>query len=901
MSKNLMYSNSEYTRSYSGLCGVELNASASITSPNRMAYCENMYKDYDADGADVIESIPGFRKIISIEENIHSLYYHKSSKGDDHIIVHSENKLRRFPITNIDGIITGNHPHIATLENTKSKGFFFGGYLYIMDGVRIVRVGEDGKCCEVCGDDNPAYIPTTYVSGVKYEERSLLTDKFKEDFLVADPSSYFCSTDGLKYKVIDPLQRYCAVCGVEDYVTGDIHIPSFVTLFDLEYKVTEISDFAFDGNTRITAVYISEGISRVGICAFYGCTALKTAVTPATLGELSNGIFTDCISLDTLYLGGGIKSFGLSSLNNCTALKSIHYALDTDSYAKISGTSEVSNREIIYESEYKAVTLAFPMHSDTLQVEWVKVNGNECAFDTVTKKGLITHVLLRFDTISDATGVEVKVQGVMTELRMSFDGRNDSEGDGIRGYDAVMGCRVAAVFDGRIFFSGNPDLPNTVIYTDTPALGKRDEFYVSRYSYFNDGVGGYKVRNMLAVRDMLAVFKEGDDGTGSIFYHKRESTSSNYVSTIYPVAYVHSGICALGDAISFLDDPVFLTTEGVSALNSENINYQRSVACRSHNVNFYLLKEDLRSAELCSWKGYLVVGTGSRIYLADSRATFSHSTKNREYEWFVLSGIGTHRDDNTLYVYADEPIDNSIVDVNKCGQPVEEDVVIYSIVASPGVTYYYIIRNGKKYRVWPTGEKYGGFFTPASCFMAYGEHLFFGNSAGDVCVFNNDKRGIAPDYLKNDPNFDAQEYAKEMGNKIHPYYYTFDSHKVRYVIKTALDDCGIPHLTKNTVKKSLVVKARAYYPDSITCEAVTDKGKSVYVGSLPYADTDFGNLDFDSSVFTAGRYTSTALPEKEKKWIEKQIILSADKFRSPISVYSITYRYTIRGKIKNNA
>ena len=51
--------------------------------------------------------------------------------------------------------------------------------------------------------------------------------------------------------------------------------------------------------------------------------------------------------------------------------------------------------------------------------------------------------------------------------------------------------------------------------------------------------------------------------------------------------------------------------------------------------------------------------------------------------------------------------------------------------------------------------------------------------------------------------------------------------------------------------------------------------------------------------WSISKYTATALPEKEKRWIEKQVILSTEKYASPISVYSISYRYTIKGKIKN--
>ena len=54
--KNLIYSNAEYTQTYGGFKGIELNAASLSTSRARLAYAENMYKDYDGDGADVIEN-----------------------------------------------------------------------------------------------------------------------------------------------------------------------------------------------------------------------------------------------------------------------------------------------------------------------------------------------------------------------------------------------------------------------------------------------------------------------------------------------------------------------------------------------------------------------------------------------------------------------------------------------------------------------------------------------------------------------------------------------------------------------------------------------------------------------------------------------------------------------------
>jgi hypothetical protein len=67
-----------------------------------------------------------------------------------------------------------------------------------------------------------------------------------------------------------------------------------------------------------------------------------------------------------------------------------------------------------------------------------------------------------------------------------------------------------------------------------------------------------------------------------------------------------------------------------------------------------------------------------------------------------------------------------------------------------------------------------------------------------------------------------------------------------------------------------------------------------------FSDTqlDFENLDFAAMSFFGEKRMSVPVSEKEKDWIEKQISLYSDKFRSPIGVYSISYRYRLRGRIK---
>ena len=895
--RNLIYSTAEYTHCYGDFKGIELNGGSLITSKARLAYAQNMYKDYEGDGADVIESIPGFRCFAHYGKRIHALYCQRSSSGgEDHIIVHVADKLMRHPVSDIHKKNCVGE-EIATLRDGKSFGFEYGKFFYVMDTRSIFRIDDNGECVKVGEEGAYPYVPTTYVSGEAYEQRNLLTDKFKEEFYIADPAAYLYSTEGLKITVTDPYLRYCSVSGIDENVVGDVYLPAYVNIGGDSYKVASVGEYAFADNPRITAVYVAIGITSIERSAFSGCTNLKKVVTPSSLITIGQRAFYDCTSLSEFYLGAGVNTIGEGAFLHDNALTHVNYALTQYELTRINGSDNLKASTYTYNSSYGTIRISLPMHDDVLSITELSVDGVTRDATTETKDGKVKGVILNFPSLCDTTGVKVIVSGELVPLDDGWSADMTAYDPGTP-YEAVLRCTTAEVFDGRIFFSGNPSLPNTVFYTERTKAGQDGALYVGRYNYLNDGVGGYKVKSMLAVRDMLAVFKEGDDGSGSIFYHKREFTGYDMVDTLYPVAYVHSGISSVGGCISFLDDPVFLSREGLMGLNSENINYQRNIACRSHNVNFALLKEDLSHTSLCEWLGYLVLGVDGKVFLADSRAIFSHPTGSREYEWFMLTDIGAYTDDLPVYRYASDPFADAEVHPSKVGEMVD-----YWDVQSMDFgyeLYHYVTERTKKYRVIPTSERYGGTFHPATAFLSYKDLLFFTTDDGHVCVFNNDMRGIAPESVRSAPDFDEDEYQKYMSNRIHPEYYSFQSHTPTYVVRTALDNCGVPHLTKSTVKNSLVIKAKSYTPDAIACEVITDANDPVSVGSFPQGGLGFDDFSFISAPWYVSRYTSAALPEHEKRWIEKQITLSANSFESPISIYSISYRYVIKGRIKNN-
>lgn len=878
----------EYTRSYSNLGGVALGGSGSQIPPTRLSYAENVWRDYDGDGHGLIESVPGYRSIVNLGSPIRSIRLYKD-KYADYLIVTSGKQIYRIPVMERDNYTPT--PPIGTLEAEDGTAFNLLGSHYITDGTRILKVGATGNATPLGDNEEDVYIPTTYRGGVRYEQRNLLTDRFKEEHAIADPTHYTYGTPVLNYVILDNELGTCMVSGVSDVnYPGVWYIPSVTTINGKEFRVTEIGRYALASCIYMTELYIAEGIERINNLAFNHCIRLTKAVLPRSVTSTGNAIFSECTHLTDVYIGSGIKVIGISMLSGCISVNTVNFGGNEDTFEGIEGIDALDGKTIIYNSEDRRVAMRFKLTTPCVSVTAVKEDGVDIPYTTVTENGRVVAVIAVSERAWDNT-VECVIHGVAEPTTTSF----GYPGAALSGMAAIGGCTVSEAFDGRIFLSGNRELPNTVFYSSPRRDGTDTSLYFGELNYFTDGVGAYRVVDILSVRDALAVFKSGDDGAGSIYYHTPSVGPDDYMSRIYPVSYVHSGISAVGGATSFFDDPVFLTKSGLYALTKKAINYERSVACRSENVNYSLLSKNLSGASVTEWCGYLVIGIGEAVYLADSRARYADDSGNMQYEWFLLSGIGHYQNSTRVYRY-DSYSRGEYLSHRDEGAPVTGEV--WSVTEEDGTVIYYTEESGKKYTVYPTEEEVGGDFSEASVYLGCDSLLFFGTTDGEICVFNNDKRGEAPEYINAGADFDPLEYRRLMAKRIHPDFYSFDHHAPTYIIRTAYDNCAIPHLTKSTVKHSLVLKYRTYSSANIRCEVGTDAGKYTEAASFPGGELSFDDINFECLSMALGDYHTVPISEKEKGWVEKQITIRSDGFRAPIGIYQITYRYTVKGRIK---
>ena len=155
----------------------------------------------------------------------------------------------------------------------------------------------------------------------------------------------------------------------------------------------------------------------------------------------------------------------------------------------------------------------------------------------------------------------------------------------------------------------------------------------------------------------------------------------------------------------------------------------------------------------------------------------------------------------------------------------------------------------------------------------------------------------SPMELAEDGDFDAEEYSREMKNAIHPSFYSFDSHAVRYAVATVWDDCGEPGKTKDSVAGSLVIRLKCQTNSRIRCEVGTD-GSYSYLGEFGCGRLGFGELDFSGLSLSGERYMNLPIRESRRGWMEKSVSVWSEDYCRPFGIARISFDYTVKGRPK---
>lgn len=479
----------------------------------------------------------------------------------------------------------------------------------------------------------------------------------------------------------------------------------------------------------------------------------------------------------------------------------------------------------------------------------------------------------------------------------------------------ITRCTIATIFDNRIFLSGNPRYPKHIFWSGiVKETGRPDPTYFGILNYDQEGVSDAPVVAMLPVADTLMVLKRDAEGEGSVLFHTPSSTGDNVYARTYPSAQGLSGVGCLGASINFRDDPIFLSKYGVEAMGQLSVRYERAIEHRSSLVDAKLLNCDLSKASVAEWEGYLLVLCEGKIFMADSRQMFTHESGVTQYEWYYLEDIGVYAGQYNEFVFAEMPPDitreeilelTNGIEIQEASAVIGEEGTVENLIGqtanlqgnrinlaktADGRNLFYITlamrdehgnENGEKvrYYVEQTEKKIGGKFDPAIMLKVVGSDIFFGTRGGVLCKFNFDKRDKETGMIPNE-------------------YYDFDGRTIFCGVATKMDNCGIPHLTKNTVKRSTVIKTRTFKHSAAKVKVRTNKKAFRQVGRIINGRATFDDMDFESFSFSTDDKSLYSINEREKKWVEKQYFIYSDEFRRPFAIHYLAYRYNVAGQYK---
>ncbi len=879
--RNIIKSKAEYTRSYKGLRGV------CYTADNEDAFSEleNMYVDYSA-GGDAVESVPGYRSVINLSGKIYGIYPQRLGTGEEYLIVHAGSSLYRFNVADRDTLASATL--ISEIADSPSVAKCFNDNMFILAGSTIYLVSESGSVSTLSSSSNStAYEPTLFRNGVPYEDKNMLTHTFKEIYEPRDVTDVIRGTPQLVYGNFNSADMTCAVVGINAGYANTVHVPSKFTLNGSTYRVTAIAPGALSMCADMTTLITNPGLESIGKYAVGSCEYLETVKLSSTVRTVSDDAFACCPSLKTVYFGASLAEVGDGIFRESNGVTDIHYALDESALARISGYDQLLKSSVSYHSVSSAVHLAIPISSPIDAIYYLRVNGKSMTYEADLPNKFI---YLTFSDIGATKDLSVLINGRFNTQKIEIDGREPEFSCSVNNAVALLSCTVCEEFDGRLFLTGSPYAKGAVFCCTRTVGGEYSPLYFSVRDYFVDGSGSYGNTALLATQGALAVCKSGDNESGTVYFHtvKEEDGTRSY-----PVSYVQNNLRITGPAYNFNGEALFVTDKGIFTLKGVSGADYRKPVCRTEAINPRVCGILGSDTHFCEWEGYLVVQTGASVYLADPK---SRRGEGEGYDWYPLTDIGIWNNDRKTYRYSTCPRDGYHLHPDSdeiTTAPIQLDVVGTERV-------YYMIDSAarKKYLLYHAGERFAGSFVPACSVASCSGLLFFGSEDGKICVFNSDKRGVAPDEIAAMADFDAEEYAAEMYNKIHPLYYSRLGHSVRFLATTPDDDCGIPYLEKLTVRDSEVAVLKCFRRGSLNCVRVTDTSGAQDAGLIGMSAFGFEDLDFRAISFDPSETASLKCADGDSGWRRKRIALYSDEFYRPFGVYSVSYRYKIKGKLK---
>lgn len=461
----------------------------------------------------------------------------------------------------------------------------------------------------------------------------------------------------------------------------------------------------------------------------------------------------------------------------------------------------------------------------------------------------------------------------------------------------VLKMRDSEIYDGRVFLTDNQENGTLIVYS---ALDNMSYFPIVNYIHIEN----VQLKSILAIsKDLFVLAKDG--GKTGIYLLTEQSTGILLNPSIYTVKGISSTKGCITNAVNFCDCPTFLGKRELNVVTSQNLKMERNIEKRSTLIAPALNKIEEREPILFTFDGYIAIYFDGDLFLGDSRQNYINEQGEREFEWYKIGKVGRYKNqykrytyDNTIYDFLENYLPKKEIVGKTANEPTElgisQNEIIEREIIANGKIYKYKVAvvkimvaedfiNGEivysekidEYLVKEEEDYIGGTFEKASYITSFDGNIYFCNKGG-VYSFNFDKKGLG--------------FMKEN--------YSFDNRTIVSGVATAMDNLNYPDLKKRTIPKSLVIKCKTMPNSTIKVLVRTNKTSFTEYGSFLSGYFDFNKINFNNLTFNTSDQQVFVVDEREKGWLEKQLYLTSDRYQSPFSVYYVTYRYEILGKVK---
>lgn len=809
--------------------GAFTGADFTNTTPEmfRCPYLRNMYKDYTSQNGAAVETRPGFRTLenFEIEENeyVNDIKFFDNPVREEINIEFGVSDTATYQIKSEDNkkvIVVGaagleNEEKVLTVDYPNKRDLGFSASARDVAPITIffkvrrrnsVKVNMpapiiDSTIIEVpTGTNNPEYRIFCFSTTATTAQTAIYTKNTSADADFEESGAYIFTNKNIYLYSNSLMQRINTDEQKNDY--------------KCYYRYGNMSYITANGYKIYELVYsaLTEVNAYVPLYAFLDNAGVVEIINPINLLSPSYSVLLTHNSSDSIE-GSDPQFF---------------YTLPIGYDAKNKLSISAVYKNGVYVPYTKDINTKYYKESITQDDD-----GNyvyKIAFNPWLGSGEMSYDYIGFDTGDEIQVVLTYADNVVPR------------------YNPIKDCTITEIFENKVFFSGNPKEPNKYYWT---ALD--DPTYVPITNFEIAGLESNPITALLTVNDVMYALKNTKNDEPAAYEIKELITDIEELAATYPNSPLRTGADCLSAVVRFIDDPLYISKDGVKAIGRQSVYYERAIEHRSTLIDSKLLQEDLSSAKFAQWRGYLcMLFSSGNLYLADSR-----QLKNGQYEWFLWTDIGLWSNAENTPVYDDE----------------EETILRH--------TY-----------------KTGGVFNAATAIAEYNDKLYFtAEKDGEIylCQFNTDilrEDGMLEEIAYSDGGSIEYTQLSDLSYAWLPEVlngYPLYGRPILNGLSTIRDNGGTYSLTKTLNKKGFAMLMKSFIRSGckVRYKVSGDTTWHEMSGMFSTSFFDFETVDFADTSFNVDDRVIVRLKKKVKKFDDISFLIYNNEVNKPFGIYEM--------------